>query len=392
VIDRTVATDDPQRAPREQVVVHHPLQPFDARNFVAGGLVSGGPWSFDAVNLEGARALAGPDGADAPFLPSPLPALDASVVELDQLERFVRHPIRAFLAARLGLRLFDRSRELDDALPVELDGLEQWHVAERLLAARMAGAGRDACIEAEMARGLLPPGALADPILNQIVPVVEELVEAAQEERPPVSLDVRVTLPDGTALVGTVAGVRGDLIHTVTYSRVAASHRLLAWVRLLALSAAWPGRPFEACTIGRYREGRKHRITIARLAPLRPEVAVEQLADLVDLWRRAMREPVPLYCRTSAAWAEARYRGRDPAWAAAKQWTSDFNIPKEDKDAEHRLVFGGVEPVPFEVLAAEPPRSDEAGAGWAADEPGRLGRYARRLWDGLLSHEEIIDK
>ncbi|HEX9505688.1 MAG TPA: exodeoxyribonuclease V subunit gamma, partial [Acidimicrobiia bacterium] len=281
VIDRTVRVmrgrDGAARA-RDQVVVHHPLQPFDARNYTAGALVSGGPWSFDAVNLEGAKALSGPEEEIAPFLSAPLTAFDSTVVELDQLERFVRHPVRAFLALRLGLRLTDRSRELDDALPVELDALERWGIAERLLAARMAGADRDAAVRAELARGLLPPGALADPILNEVVPVVEELVDAARDDRPPVSLDMHVALPDGTSLVGTVAGVRGDLIHTVTYSRVAASHRLLAWVRLLALSAAWPDRSFEALTVGRYRDGgRKHHITVARIAPISGDVARKHL-------------------------------------------------------------------------------------------------------------------
>ena len=30
-----------------EVVVRHPLQPFDPRNFIAGELVPGQPWSFD---------------------------------------------------------------------------------------------------------------------------------------------------------------------------------------------------------------------------------------------------------------------------------------------------------------------------------------------------------
>jgi exodeoxyribonuclease V gamma subunit len=39
------------------------------------------------------------------------------------------------------------------------------------------------------------------------------------------------------------------------------------------------------------------------------------------------------------------------------------------------------------VLLEERPRPDEAGPGWAADEPSRFGRVARRLWEPLLEHE-----
>ena len=34
----------------------------------------------------------------------------------------------------------------------------------------------------------------------------------------------------------------------------------------------------------------------------------------------------------------------------------------------------------------------EEGDGWATDEPSRLGRYARRLWGGLLAHERVRDQ
>ena len=198
------------------MIVEHPLQPFDLRNFDAGALVPERTWSFDRVALDGARALAGGQIGAPPFLAGPLPREQEPVIELDELVRFVQHPVRAFLRQRLGVGGAARDDDVDDALSVELDALEQWSVGERLLEARLAGADRDAAIAAEIARGELPPDLLAEPVLARVYPVVEQLVAAAADYVPAAeasaSVDVRVELPDGRMLVGTVPGVRGDLV------------------------------------------------------------------------------------------------------------------------------------------------------------------------------------
>jgi exodeoxyribonuclease V gamma subunit len=111
---------------------------------------------------------------------------------------------------------------------------------------------------------------------------------------------------------------------------------------------------------------------------------------LLDFFERGMREPLPLYCNTSAAYAAAVAAGADGQAPAEKAWASAWNLPKEDAEPEHRLVLGGA-PTLAELFA-EPPRDDEQGEGWAADEPSRAGRYARRLWDGLSAREELIDR
>ncbi|MEA2444113.1 MAG: exodeoxyribonuclease gamma subunit, partial [Thermoleophilales bacterium] len=86
VIDRTVRTDDATTV-RSRVLVRHPLQPFDPRNFARGALKQPGAWSFDRVMLDGAQALSGTREPPAPFLTAPLPRETSSVVELDDLVR-----------------------------------------------------------------------------------------------------------------------------------------------------------------------------------------------------------------------------------------------------------------------------------------------------------------
>jgi exodeoxyribonuclease V gamma subunit len=362
---------------REEIVVRHPLQPFDPRNFIAGELVPERVWSFEDVTLEGARALSDERIEDPPFLTGPLPPPDDDVIELADLVRFVERPVRAFLRRRLGVSLGDYSDELEDALPVALDALEVWGVGQRLLDARLVGVEPRTTVLAEIARGTLPPGVLGKPVIDRVQPIVEDIV-AHVPEGGAGSVDVKIVLADGRTLGGTVPGVAGDTLRTVTYSRVSARHRLAAWVRLLALTAAHPGRSFEAMTIGRAPSGSGASVTIARIPPLGAALARDHLTILIDLFDRGMREPAPLACLTSAAYAEAG------AGAARNAWESSYEYDREDREPEHVLVRGGV--LAFEELMAEQARTDER---WDMDETRRFGRWARRLWDGLLQHERL---
>ncbi len=139
-IDATVRREDgPAHA---QVLVRHPLQPFDPRNFEAQALMRGRTWSFDPVTLDGARALIAPRARPRRFLEDRLPPRAARVIELADLVRFVEHPVRAFLRQRLGISLRGGVDEIEDGLPVELDGLERWAVGQRLLEALRAGVRR----------------------------------------------------------------------------------------------------------------------------------------------------------------------------------------------------------------------------------------------------------
>ncbi|MEA2230164.1 MAG: exodeoxyribonuclease gamma subunit [Solirubrobacteraceae bacterium] len=399
VVDRTVRLDE--GAPRDRVQVRHPLQPFDPRNFTGGALVPGGAWSFDPVTLDGARALGRDRARPAPFLGEPLPGAVAPLVELEDLVRFAERPARAFLRQRLGVSVGDHADEVADGLSVELDGLEVWGVGSTLLEGTLAGVPMDACVAAEIARGTLPPGRLAEPVIARVRPVVEEIAAEARALLGPEqagSVDVKVALGAGRSLTGTVPGVCGDVLRTVTYSRVSARHRLATWVRLLALTAAHPERPFEAVTLGRARSGAPEtaRVTIARIRLLggdpatRRDEALGQLATLVDLWDRGMREPLPIACLTSAAYAAAAAYGQDAETAGRRAWESGWSFPKEDAELEHQLVLGGV--LPFDDLLADRPRADEQGAAWNGAETTRFGRYARRMWDGVLAREDVVDR
>ena len=394
-VDRTAVAQD--GAASEGIVVRHPLQPFDPRNFIAGELVASDPWGFDRSSLEGAIALSGARNEPAPFLAAPLPAIDTSRLALDDLVAFAERPVRAFLRQRLEISLSDSDDEVQDGLPVDLDGLERWQIGQRLLEGVLADFDPSACIRAEIARGSLPPGQLGRPVIKRIWPLVEVIVAGAREysDEEPRSVGINAPLADGTILTGSVSGVRGTVLLGASYSRLNPRHRIAAWVRLLALTAADPSRPFEAVTVGQAPYGSDSNLAVARIAPLGPDAATRSeralgaLRRLGELRDRGLRDVLPIPSATAAAYARAATEGSDAEAAAAKAWTSSFKFDGEDVDPDHVRAFGGV--LTLAELLDLRPRADERGEGWDETEPSRFGRCARRLWDDLLAAETVSE-
>jgi len=402
VVDRTVRLEDGARPARGAVVVQHPLQGFDPVNFTPGKLGVRGAWRFDAAELAGAQAVTAGRHPRPDFLPELLPPIEGTTVQLASLVRFLEHPVKAFLRERLAFYADDFVEQPSDALPIELGPLERWALGDRLLETRLAGASSERALAAEKGRGLLPPGPLGEAALAEVEAVVEALVAVfdglPSAKTPAASIEVNITLPGGLSLVGTVPGAHGSTILRCTYSKLRPKHRLRAWAHFLALSAAHPELVPSAVTIGQ-AEGSttsRPRVSVSTLGPLMSGEgdirarAIEWLEVLVDLYRRGMREPLPVYCATSAAWAAAASQGstQSPREAARGRWASNWeDFPGEDADPEHVAVLGPE--FPFEQLVQSPPRLGEEGQGWAMDEPSRLGRLALRLWAPLLSHEHL---
>ncbi|WP_028660174.1 exodeoxyribonuclease V subunit gamma [Nocardioides insulae] len=375
-LDLTATPERPGTRVAELVTVRHPLQPFDPRNHEPDALVPGVPFSFDAAALTGARTQ-GRDRSPAPvFLPRPLPALHTDVVELDDLVSFYASPVRAFLRQRLGLTSAREDEPLEDRIPVELDGLEQWGVGERVLGDMLRGLDRDACIRREVDRGLLPPGQLGLRVLERIMRQVHPLgVEALQHRRTPArSVDVDVDLGDGRVLRGTVSEVYGDRLVPVSYSRLGPKHRLASWVRLLALAASDEDRSWRSYTIGRPENFRANKsFDASQLGPL-DETAPVLLRDLVVLRDQGLCEPVPLPLKSSLQYARQRRTRADAEAALDKAMWEWRRSGGEREDAEHVRVWGERAPLP------------------GRDRPGThetswFGEVAMQVWSPLLRAE-----
>ncbi|WP_207838438.1 exodeoxyribonuclease V subunit gamma [Williamsia soli] len=356
------------------VLTVHPLHAFDPANFVVPA-----PFSFDRSALAGARATRGVQVAEPQLLSDPLPPR-AGDVELAELIAFVEHPMRAFCRQRLGLYLPGDEEELDDVLSAEIGGLDKWSIGDRMLAARLAGVDAAALRAGELRRGTLPPFRLGGEVFRGISDDVEALVAAAEPlyEGSPESFDVTVDLAGGRRLTGTVTGVHDGVLVRTVFSRLAAKHRVAAWVNLLALAAA-EQRDWSAVVVGRARFG--NRLQRSRLTP--PADPGEILQQIVDLRDRGLRAPLPLPTAAGAEYAARRYRGDDDALALdAAEKSFDNQYGGEAQDLYVRYLFGGVLTA---VTAAEPDAGERA---WD-QMPTRFAASAVRLWNPVLDAEKV---
>lgn len=360
---------------RDHVVVRHPLQAFDIRNVQPGELgVPGMPFTFDPTALTAAEAAAGkrtePTDTFAALLPPP-PSCD---VELDELTRFFKDPVKGYFRA-LDYTLPWDVEGVRDAMPVEIDNLQQWTVGARMLADMLSGMHPDDAANAEWRRGNLPAGRLGMRTASEIRDLTRALAEAALAHRPrdPAAYDVDVDLGAGRRLTGTVAGVYGTRTVSVSYSRLAPKHVLAAWIPLLALAAQHPETQWSALCIGR-GVGRNH---LRQRLWTPPPDPVAVLGDLVTIYDAGRREPLPLPLPTSYAWAEARRENEDPVDVARRAWGGKFG---DGTDAAHVKVWGAN--VPLEKLLGIPQPGEEV-----TGEGTRLGALAMRLWAALLSAE-----
>ncbi|MCW2775529.1 MAG: recC [Nocardioides sp.] len=365
-VDRTAAGPV-----RDRVLVRHPLQPHDVRNFEEPA------FSFDAAGLAGARAAAGAQSPVPPFLSGPLAPAPVEDVSLADLKAFFSHPVRAFLRGRLDMSVPREAEEVADAIPVDLDALEQWGVGDRLLREVMAGRDPVAVMTAEQLRGTLPPGGLGTRSLTTVVEESQKLLGRTVDLRAgtPRSLDVDIDLGGGRRLTGTVTGIYGSKIVSLGYSRLKARQRLHSWIDLLALSAGHVDQSWTAHAVGRDRAG-----PLRALAGPLDHRAIDWLRDLVELRDLGMRQPLAAPLMTAYTWADTHARelrgdDRSPEHLAAREWVTDpnnrFGILGEDADPHHVRVYGAR--APLQVLV-------DAG----------LASYAWQIWEPLLTGAERV--
>ncbi|MCU1355513.1 MAG: exodeoxyribonuclease gamma subunit [Acidimicrobiales bacterium] len=356
----------------QPIEVAHPRQAFDDRCFVPAALVGSGPWSFDPRARAGAAARRSRTRHREPFLAAPLAGTREEVIDLSDLHATIAHPIKAFLDARLQIRLPFTEEAPATRLPVEVVELEQWKIGDRLLHATQDGADLHDQLAMEAALGALPPGTLGTAKARELDERVAGLLAAAdslgvRRGRPDLH-PIDVILPDGTRVVGTVSGRLGGPDHgpaRIGFGRIKAKYHLAAWLDLLALTAQDPTGSWRSVVVNHDTRGPVTRdlVVAGTSAAERAAAAADGLTLAADLLRRSRTEALPIFPTLT----EALFLGK----AAPSCWVG-FKFPADREDRHVAVAYGDLDYDDVLAIPAEP--HDPPGPG------GRAERYAHHLW------------
>jgi exodeoxyribonuclease V gamma subunit len=347
-------------------IVEHPLQPFSARYFDNRDEAL---FSFQGRYLAGAESASGARTARPALLEVPLPdAGPVTLISLEDLAKYLAHPLKWIARERLGLRLDTKEHLLHDREPHNVDNLTRWRLGDELLRLLLEGRSEQEAWQLVYASGALPrsrPSELwREELLREATPIARVKDQLSTGGLLP---DLEVELELGTGLVLQARLAQRYRVGLVRhqFSRVAPRHTLPLWLEHLAYAAASGVEPeAQRASIlvgGASRKGRdgalpvlyhlraslnlgalEHADSAVSTSGERSEEAARRtLAALAQLYVGARSWPLPFAPGASQAYAEAL---REDPKDTEKAWDRAQSVWKDDGkfDAYRHYFLGDV--------------------------------------------------
>jgi exodeoxyribonuclease V gamma subunit len=324
-----------------------PLQPFSIAYFLEGS-------PFHTYDQEWARVhapLSSPTPADGLGAPPPPPAAPTALTLAD-LRQLLRQPVEVFFRARLQVQLDALDEQEQTEEPFSLNGLQSYHAGQTLIDAD----DPQAALTRLTLSGQLPMAAFGTRTATQLLTQAEVVLDrkAAWVQRYPHTLpaqSIELTV-DGITLTGTLEGLlREDEAATDTDTGTAPA---TAWLQLKQrVGAVQEGdkespaarvhvvvglwvQHLTACAMG-------WRVTSVQLGldgqvvfkPLPPADALASLQRLVQAYRAAWEQPLPVACKTAWAYLQTQ------AQASKLAVSQPDKAPPDPHEAAQAAFDGG---------------------------------------------------
>jgi exodeoxyribonuclease V gamma subunit len=316
-----------------RLITRQPMRPFDARLF-DGFRPPSRLFTFDAAWQPASKAKTSRETGPAAFNDGTLAkAPDPAPVQLAALRRVFEHPARYFLRERLLVDFGSREQAVEDEEALKLENLAGWQVSDRML--RQALAAGDKSVETRpdalwRARGLLPPEPLdVKPFAEKAASINELLeIERSSPRRDGGDwLNIDLVIED-FRVIGRIGSLYASGPCLLRAGKLKMKYQLRAWIDYLAFAAA--GHAGELRLAGLNDKDQ----AIERRMKLDPDAAREHLVDLLHLYRRAQREPLPFMPNLAEIYLDTAAK-KTPAEALGKvnrKLTDRFHPCREAED------------------------------------------------------------
>lgn len=327
----------------------HPLQPFDP------GYFRGDPGrpGYSAAWLAAARRMGRGSKVSVPLFEGALPEPEAEWrrVDLESFAYFFSNPPRYLLRKRLNLVLEDGEQGFEVREPFGLDLRGRDQVRHNVLHVLGSGGQAEAGLEWTAAQGLLPHGGFGAALYGKERAVVERI---APRLLPALALPRLEPVPvefttDGWVLHGLLGGFTEQGLFDYAFEEPHAQQVFRLWLRHLLLCLAKP-EGVECRSVLRH-PGKD--LVFGRIG--QPK---EALAGLLAAYRVGLVQPLPFFCRSSHAYAQAwnKSGNREDALKKARVvWETSDYYTGEGENAYYRAVYRDTDPLDgeFERLALE---------------------------------------
>ena len=292
-----------------QLTTEHPLQPFSRRYFEEVEQPGGSRLTTHAREWRAGHAAPG-RRVDTSIDVAIEPLADRDL-EVADLERFVRNPVKTFFASRLGVVSPKEAEAVDDDEPFSIAGLDAYRLRAALLEEPDAAIdeGIDALLARRVARlsgeGGLPMFELGTRVVDEAASTARTMLvrwlacrRAHPQPMPRRSLrvdDGELAIDDG--LDDLWSDGQREVWLAMTPSRLLEGRRpqtaklLGAWLRMLVASAC--GHRVAGLLIGCD--------AVLALSSLDVDEARSILFDLLSIWRDGMTRPLPFAIKTGLA-------------------------------------------------------------------------------------------
>ena len=339
----------------ERVKAHlqrlHPRTPFDAENFLPAR-------ELQSYAREWLPAASDQGEAHPEFIQT-LPSAPLEELPFEQLQRFWRHPVRAFFQMRLKVNFRTEESELPDAEPFTLDSLGRYHLNQQLLNTLVEKEDPDLLYRRYRAAGDLPYGAFGELFWESQLLEMQALADRVTAERiDSESMEIDLTL-NNVQLTGWLQHVQPDGLLRWRPSVLRVEHGMQLWLEHLVYCASG-GKGVSRLY------GRKD--TQWRFPALDVEQAHAYLNDLIEGYQEGMSRPLVLLSQSGGEWIKACYDPTSDAisWDEETQhkarnkllqaWMGNQMVEGEGADIWYQRLWRTLEPEYYEAIIREAQR------------------------------------